>query len=301
MKSLGIDVGATTIKGGIVSDGKIVRYCKVPTDTENGAEGILRSLYTVIERLIGYADTDSAVGISSTGDIDPVEGKVIYATDVMPEYSGVDIKKLVEDHTGRSAFIANDCVSALIGEMRYGAGKGCRDAVMLTLGTGLGFAACADGKILTGSRFRAGRFGHVLLYKDGRRCPCGRQGCNEAYVSATGLMRTAHKHGLMIADCNELAQYKDTQAFRETIGEFTDDFAAVIWNVAAIFDPEAIVIGGGLVHLRDLWWDELAKKVPDPQVLRAAQLGNGSGIIGATLLEDPEISKNWKEAEYEAV
>lgn len=123
MKSLGIDVGATTIKGGIVSDGKIVRYYKVPTDTENGAEGILRSLYTVIERLIGYADADSAVGISSTGDIDPVEGKVIYATDVMPEYSGVDIKKLVESRTGRSAFIANDCVSALIGEMRYGAGK----------------------------------------------------------------------------------------------------------------------------------------------------------------------------------
>lgn len=301
MKSLGIDVGATTIKGGIVSDGKIVRYCKVATDAKHGAAGILRSLYTVIERLIGYADAESAVGISSTGDIDPVQGKVIYATDVMPEYSGVNIKQLVEEHTGRSAYIANDCVSALIGELRYGAARGSRNAVMLTLGTGLGFAACVDGNLLAGSTYRAGRFGHVRLYKDGRRCPCGKQGCNEAYVSATGLLRTAHKHGLRIADCAELVKLQGDPAFAETMEEFTDDFAAVIENIVAIFDPDTIVIGGGLVLLRDLWWDRLLAKTARPQLLRAAQLGNESGIIGATLLKDPTMIKDSKEAEYETV
>lgn len=292
MRSLGIDIGATSIKGGIIEDGEMICYRKEPTNARDGVEAILSSLYKVIDALIDKADEDSAIGISSTGDINPISGEVIYATNSMPSFAGLNLAEIVSRHTGRRATVINDCIAALIGEWKYGAAAGCQNVIMLTLGTGVGGAVMTNGTFLLGENFRACRLGHTSLYQNGRKCPCGRRGCAEAYVSATGLLETARDMGKPFSDCNQIFSCGDEAFIHRVVNSFTDDLAQMISNLTAIFDAEKIIIGGGLVLLSSYWMDPLMKKVSSIARVEKAELGNNSGIIGAACIAKDKLFIN---------
>lgn len=289
MNILGVDIGGTTIKGGIVSDGKIIKYCKKPTNIKNGLNEFTKSLFSVIDKLIKYADSNSCIGISSTGDINPLTGTVIYATDSMPGYTGYNLKQIIETKYQRKTVVLNDSLSALLGEYAYGAAKGIKDVVMLTLGTGVGGGVLTDGKLILGNQYRASRLGHMTMYKKGRTCTCGKTGCIEAYISANGLLKTAENLGEKFDDANDIFLSKNKGFINQVIEIFTDDLMSVIDNYIAIFDPEIIIIGGGLVLTSKYWWDRLLEKNNSNITIIPAFLGNDSGIIGITYLTENKL------------
>ena len=135
MKHMGIDIGGTSIKGAVIENGAVTARAKRSTDTSCGLDSIKDCIFEVIKSLLPLIGTDAGIGIGSAGDIDPYEGKVLYATDNLPGFTGFEIKKDVESAFNRRSFVVNDAVAAFIGESYFGAAKGCKNAVMLTLGT----------------------------------------------------------------------------------------------------------------------------------------------------------------------
>lgn len=285
MKTIGIDIGGTSIKGAVIEDNKIIQRAKAPTNAKNGRDAVLESLFTVIDTLLPFTDAGSPIGIGSAGDINSATGDVIYATDNLPNFTGLPLGKIVSERYNREVTVINDAVSGLIGEVVYGAGKGYENLVLLTLGTGLGCGILLQNKVLTGSRFRSGRAGHMKLYKQGRECTCGENGCIEQYVSATGLTKTAMEHGMEKCDCPtvfKLAYNGDTTALKVR-ESFFSDFKTVLQNLVNLIDPEKIIIGGGLVELKQYWWEDFLKYLPPylSSIIKPAELGNDAGFFGS--------------------
>lgn len=294
MKHIGIDIGGTSIKGIVVDANSITAQTKVPTNISGGLESITKSIFQTIENLLPFADEKSGIGIGSAGDIDPFLGKVIYATDNLPGFTGFEIKKVVEEKFGRRVCVVNDAVAAFIGELAFGAAAGCKHAVMLTLGTGLGGGISVNGKILLGSNCQGARIGHFPLHPDGRPCTCGLSGCAEQYVSATGLIKTAHECGCKSSDCGEIFKLSSdgVPEYQKAVDIFLSDLSAVIRTVKCIFDPESIVLGGGLVELKQYWWDALCEKLDlnCDKIICPATLGNMAGSMGAAyVLENDSL------------
>ena len=136
MKNIGIDIGGTSIKGAVIENGTVTARAKRSTDISRGLDSIRDCLFAVIKDLLPLAGTDAGIGIGSAGDIDPYEGKVLYATGNLPGFTGFEIKKDVENKFNRRVFVVNDAAAAFIGEAYFGAAENCKNAVMLTLGTG---------------------------------------------------------------------------------------------------------------------------------------------------------------------
>ena len=168
MKNIGIDIGGTSIKGAVIENGAVTARAKRSTDISRRLDSIRDCLFAVIKDLLPLAGTDAGIGIGSAGDIDPYEGKVLYATGNLPGFTGFEIKKDVENKFNRRVFVVNDAAAAFIGEAYFGAAENCENAVILTLGTGLGSAASINGKLLTGANFHAARIGHIPLHIGGR-------------------------------------------------------------------------------------------------------------------------------------
>lgn len=285
MKTIGIDIGGTSIKGAVIEDSEILKRAKEFTNAKLGREAILESLFKVIDSLLPFADESAPIGIGSAGDINPFTGDVIYATDNLPNFTGLPLGKLVSEHYSREVTVINDAVSGLIGELIYGAGNGVKNLVMLTLGTGLGGGIVLNNKVLLGSRCRAGRVGHMVIHPKGRSCTCGGEGCCEQYVSATGLIKTAREHGMTDSDCEIIfkkAFEKDPTAIKAREA-FFEDFKLVLQNLMNIFDPEKFVIGGGLVELKKYWWDDFLNILPShiKSLMTPAVLGNDAGFFGS--------------------
>lgn len=285
MKVIALDIGGTSIKSAIIDNYNIIAEYKQPTRASEGIDIIMNSIYSSILRLNKNIEGEYGIAISSAGDIDPHKAKVIFATDNLPNYSGCEIGQLLTNMFHMKVTVINDAMAALIGETAVGAAKNISNSVMLTLGTGLGGAAIVNGKLLLGHNCRAGRFGHLALYDGGRQCTCGRRGCIEQYVSATGLIKTARELGLECKDCNEIGKLASTGdgLAVAAIGRFTDDLAKTLLYYDDIFDPQVIIIGGGLVEMREAWWNILSTRLSSGLAakLQPAMLGNKAGILGA--------------------
>ncbi|MEG2540890.1 MAG: ROK family protein [Clostridia bacterium] len=285
MKNIGLDIGGTSIKGAVVEDGKIIKSVKVATNAKLGLDAILQAIFDCIDMLLPFVDSNSKIGIGSAGDINPFSGEVIYATENLPNFTGLRLKEIVEKKFNREVTVINDAISGLIGELKYGAGVGASDVVMLTLGTGLGFGAVIGGKLLLGQNCRAGRFGHITLYPNGRDCTCGKFGCAEQYVSATGLLRTAKKIGLDQNDCTEIMRLSTVhnKLAEASVDKFLSDLVLLVTDIENLFDPERLIIGGGLVESREYWWDNFLSRLTEHQkaVVVPAKLGNKAGFFGS--------------------
>lgn len=285
MQVIALDIGGTSIKVALVDDYKIIVEKKQSTRAAEGIVGISNAIIASIESIRSYVKGDYGIAISSAGDIDAVEGRVIYATDNLPGYSGYEITKWLGDIFKVNVTVINDAMAAIIGEAACGVAVGVNDAIMITLGTGLGGGAICGGKLLMGNSCRAGRFGHITLHDGGRPCTCGRSGCAEQYVSATGLIKTANENGLHCKDSNEVIELAKggNVVARAVLSSFADDLARVIMLFNDIFDPKVIIIGGGLVEIRRSWWGLVQDKlgVEIAAKLAPAKLGNRAGVLGA--------------------
>jgi len=307
---VGIDLGGTFIKGGIVDDlGNIIYQDKVPTESENGADRVAMNIANLVKMLLKKTglntDDVEGIGMGVPGMIDSKAGNVIYSNNL--QWKDFRIGEKVGKLTGLRVKIANDANVAALGEAKFGAAKDYEDVVMLTLGTGVGSGIVAEGKLLEGNKSAGAELGHMVIVNGGEQCTCGRKGCLEAYASATALIRdtkramTAHKDSKMwqIGSLDNVTgktafDYKDCDPYaKEVVDNYIGYLACGITDVANIFRPETVLLGGGVCAQGDNLVKPLQKLLDKdifagslgPQVpILIAELGNSAGLLGAAAL-----------------
>ena len=310
MYRIGIDLGGTNIVAGIVDENyKIIATAKRKTNMPRPTKDVLDDMAAVALEAIKTAglkvEDIEAAGVGSPGSIDPVNGIVCYANNL--GFYDVPMAKELTDRTGIDFYLENDANAAAYGEFIAGAGKGTKDFIAITLGTGVGSGIIIDRKIQTGVNSSAGEFGHTVIKFDGEPCPCGRRGCYEQYASVTALIRqtkAAMKNApdsLMWAECdNDIekvsgrtsfnAMRKGDAAAKQVVDQYIEYIVVGLVDVINIFQPDVICIGGGISKEGKYLIDPISNGVIkyrfsgncDKQTkIVAALLGNDAGIIGA--------------------
>ena len=307
---IGIDLGGTFIKGGIIDDeGKIIVNDKVPTESDGGSEVVVRNIAKLCNSLLAKANMTvgdvEGIGMGVPGMIDSERGEVIYSNNL--GWADFSIAKELEALTGLPVRIANDANVAALGETKFGCGKDYNNTVMLTLGTGVGGGIVINGKLFEGNRSAGAELGHAVIVAGGESCTCGRRGCLEAYASATALIRDTKRAMLEnkdskmweIGDIDKVDgktsfDYKSCdESARKVVENYIEMLGAGITNIANMFRPEAVILGGGVCKQGD----ELIKplqavldrdiyagaKGPQVKVI-TAMLENDAGIMGAAAL-----------------
>ncbi|NLW41837.1 MAG: ROK family protein [Tissierellia bacterium] len=288
--AIGIDLGGTGIKGGVVNElGEIIIKKSVPTSTVNTE--VLENIKNIIKELSSDYHI-VGVGVGSPGTIDFKEGKVLTIGGNVTDWEGTEIKKYLSDFfPGMTIKVDNDANCAGLCEMWIGAGKGHESALAITLGTGLGGFLYWKGDLVRGARYRASELGHTILYPNGRLCACGQHGCTERYVGGTGLEENYFHFSDKRKTGEEIMASIEYDEFsKKTVDKFIDDLASFLVTCKNFYDPSVLIIGGGVINSSDLWWDDVLEKYKekinsfdDMPIVKARYL-NSAGIIGAASL-----------------
>lgn len=262
---LGIDIGGTNTAFGIVSpDGQILVQGKIPTKGYPDIHSYITTLFQNCVQIGGeLLPHVERIGVGAPNG-NYYSGNIEFAPNL--EWEGiVPLASLVESTFQRPVKISNDANAAAMGEMMFGAAKGMKDFIMVTLGTGVGSGFVANGQLIYGHDGFAGELGHVISVRDGRDCGCGRKGCLETYTSATGIVRTAeifliekkidsllrHQTEITSKSIFEAAMNGDTLAM--DIFKYTGTILGqTLSDAVAITSPEAIILFGGLAQAGDL-------------------------------------------------
>lgn len=282
MLMIGVDVGGTGIKSALIdvsnpADPKsyrIIDSYSLPTQGRSGPDVVCGN----IERAIRQFDISTVeyIGVASAGTIDWDTGKVTFATEVLKGFTGLELSKELSKRMGRRVVVINDAVGALVAEAFMGVAQEYPSVMMLTLGTGLGVSWMTS-RTLNQDTFVDTRMGHVCLHENGRPCVCGKYGCAEQYVSATALRKSSGQDDLCaVFECK-------SPKCQQAVNDFFSDMLAVIDILIERYHPSAIVIGGGVIELRSLWWEkflELYCARHNTPILPAT-LGNKAGVMGA--------------------
>ncbi|MBM7580128.1 ROK family protein [Jeotgalibacillus terrae] len=295
MHAVGVDVGGTNVRAAVVDEnGQVLDLIKEPTPAF--APDVLPVLVNLIDHYLKHEKYEiSAAGIGLSGVIDPITGVITGAGDTMPGWLGTEVGKYLKEKLPIPVTIDNDVNVAGLGEFinRKLNGHPVHQFVYLSIGTGLGGAIIHNGRIVSGNNGGAGEIGHSILYPDGLACGCGKMGCAEKYVSGTALNQLAKE---ISSDCHsyellELYQSGDAKAVR-LIRQFLRDLGTVMVNIQAYFDPEEIIIGGGLSSAFYLMKADLKRillSLGHQQEVNwsIAADGENIGVIGAAYLTEP--------------
>jgi glucokinase len=310
--TIGVDLGGTNLKAAIFQEHlQSIIEKNVSTEADKGPEHVLLRIQETVTGLIaeaGLAQGEIAcMGMGIPGLLDPVRGLSIFSPN-FPGWANVSVVREMERCFPFPVSIDNDVRVNLYGEWHCGAGVGYRDLVLLTLGTGLGSGIISDGKVLYGKTASAGEIGHMNMYREGRPCKCGSSGCLGRYVSAVGMVNTALErlqagqpsilrdwltddlHGLtarMISDAYDLGDPTATEVMHET-GRLLGYGLA---NVINLFNPERIIIGGGMAAAGERLL-RITRETASAHALQLssgaceivqAKLGARAGMIGAAI------------------
>ena len=308
---IGIDLGGTFIKGGIVNEnGEILISDKTPTEVEKGDKGVAANIARLAKDLLSKQGIDlsevEGLGIGSPGMIDSAEGNVVYANNLGWENFRIcdELSRLLG---GIKVKIGNDANVAALGEVKFGAARNYNSAIMITLGTGVGGGIVIDGKLVEGNKGAGAELGHIVIVKGGEQCSCGRRGCFEAYSSATALIRDtkrameAHPDSKMweigttsAVDGKTVFDYAPTDTYaKEVLDSYIEHLACGLVNYANIFRPEVILLGGGVCAqgdnlikpLQKIFDKEIYAGDKGPRVpILVAELENRAGLLGAAAL-----------------
>ena len=307
---IGIDIGGTFIKGGVVdSCGKLLKEDKVATESKLGADHVVSNVNRLIDGLLKQSNLTkndiSGIGVGVPGMIDSKAGEVTFNNNL--GWRKFPLAKKIADATGLKVKIANDANVAALGETHFGAGKQYNTVAMVTLGTGVGSGIVLNGKMFEGNRSAGAEIGHTVIEFGGELCSCGRRGCFEAYSSATAIVRDTkramlkHKDSKMweIGDIEKVDgstpfAYAKTDIYaKEVVDSYIAHLACGLCNIANVFRPEAILIGGGVCGAGDDLIIPLQKAIDNelyggehgPSVpVHVASLKNHAGILGAAAL-----------------
>jgi glucokinase len=299
--ALALDIGGTKIAAALVNrQGAVIHRHTRPTRADLGAPAILQTTREAGREMLDtagrYGLHVSAIGIGTGGQVDVTQGRIAYASDTLPGWSGLQLGAEVEHALKLPTFVDNDVNAVALGEHYFGAGRGYDAALYVAVGTGVGGALVLDGKIWRGSTWSAGEICHLVIDFDGkRRCSCGATGHLEAYTSGPAMaQRYRELSGTRESpDLKAIAAYArqgDSHALR-AIAEGAQILGMTLGGVLNIFDPQLVVIGGGVPEMGDLWWRHFetalrANPMPGPANVHVApaQLGTDAALAGAAWL-----------------
>ena len=303
---VGIDLGGTNIKGGVVDrSGKVLRFDSIETEGERGRDHVLDRIALLVGKVRDAAglapDSLAGVGIGSPGPLNIKQG-LIYSAPNLPGWENLPLAAEVQRRCGYPVVIENDANAASLAEAIAGAGKGTNCMIMLTLGTGIGGGIVLGGRVWHGADDIAAELGHVSICHDGVRCNCGVQGCVEAYASAPATVRRAREalaggakstlskkaDKLTCEDVFKAAALGDEVAQR-VVADTITYLAVAIGSLINIFNPDMIVLFGGMTNARDQLFVPLRREVAKRCFPIGAQrcqivhseLGEHAGVIGA--------------------
>lgn len=313
---LGIDLGGINIAVGLVDEnGKIVKKDSVPTGKLREASEIIADMAALCKKVTedaGYTLADvSSIGIGSPGTPDVKEKCILYTNNIV-NFVDVHIEKELQKYfPDMPVFLENDANAAAFGEKMAGAAKDLSNVIVMTLGTGVGGGIIIDGKIYAGFNHAGAELGHMIIKYDGKECTCGRRGCIEAYASVTALIEQtkemmekhpeskmheiAKKSGEVNGRTSFDAAKMGDSAAQEVVKQYAQYVGLGVSDFINIFQPEAVVIGGGISKEGDYLLDPVREfvsnntygcnisNISSPKII-AAQLGNDAGIIGAAML-----------------
>lgn len=313
MYNIGIDLGGTNIAAAVVNEsGKILRKGSVPTLRERNYTEIVKDMALLALKLVEEeglkAEDIHSVGIGSPGTPDTENGLVVYANNL--KFKNTPIREEFVKYFDVPVYIENDANAAAYGEFVSGVGNKYQDFVAITLGTGVGAGIIVNNKIITGSYHGGSELGHTVIQVGGSTCSCGRKGCWEEYSSATALIREAKVvasnnpesmlNSLVDGDLDKMnakipfdAAQAGDEAAKGLIDWYIDHLSVGLVNVVAIFQPQAIALGGGVSAQKENLLVPLREKMANeiyggPENLKTdlliCELGNDAGIIGAAML-----------------
>lgn len=307
---IGIDLGGTKIGTALIdSEGNVIAYDYRETRAEAGREAVVERMLAGARQVIAEAEATpsqvAAVGVGAPGPLNVTKG-VVVAPPNLPGWERVPLKQLIEEGLGIATFLENDANAAALGEHRFGAGRGVEHMIYVTVSTGIGGGLILDGELYHGDSGMAGEIGHITILPYGPLCGCGNRGCLEALASGTAIARQARErvaHGVptRIADLAggdperitaklvaDAADQGDVEA-QEILDEAMYYLGIGMANLVNLFNPQMIVIGGGLANLGEPLFESVQRAIDRRafrtqaqavRVVRAA-LGDKVGVLGA--------------------
>ena len=296
--AIGIDIGGTSIKHGICSsDGILKKHDAVPTPADAPKDIILQELIKLVSEDLAYSHEQgmliSAVGVGTPGSVDIKSGFLMGSTPNFKHWQNVAIAESLMQQYNLPVFVDNDANLMAFGEFTFGAGKEKKDVICLTLGTGIGGGIIIDGEIYRGSFYAGAELGHMSIDYQGRPCNCGGRGCLERYASATALIEDYNRENPASPVSGTkrifILREKGDPLAQSVIANFVSYLAAGVANIINIFNPEMIIIGGGVSKAGERFIGdvkEACQKRAMPVSLKnvelvGATLGNNAGIMGA--------------------
>lgn len=300
------DIGGTFIKYAMIDEqGTIYEKGKIQTPANNQKNEILQRICDTIREL-EKNDKIHSVGVSSCGLIDNERGEVIFSANI-PGYSGTNITDYIYRETGYTATVENDVRSACIGEMWKGVGSGKKHIVLITLGTGIGSGIMINGQMFQGANGLAGELGHMTVVHNGEACSCGGKGCYERYASTSALIRqyqeASRLQGIEINTITgeEIIEriHGGEQLAKDVYEQFLQYVTTGLVNIAHMFNPELIIIGGGIAEQGEPFLQQIQERFHKAVMeiyqkktdIVLAALHNDAGVYGACYVALNKLKK----------
>lgn len=289
MKILTFDIGGDFIKYGVCDENfNLLETHKIPTEAEKGGQVLIERIISIIE---SYDNIDR-VAVSTAGQVDSKNGIVVYSTAKIPYYTGMMVKKLIENRVKIPTFVENNVNAAAMGEAVFGAAKGQSDFICLTYGNGIGGALFINGALYKGSGSSAGELGHMIIHAGGKQCKCGGEGCYECYASANALINSVNRVADRPLDAFQIFEKDNFEKpeIRSEIDKWIDEIIVGLINIIYIFNPPLIVLGGGIMnedYIIDLIDRKIYNRLMDNyrkvNIVRS-MLGNDAALLGVAFL-----------------
>ena len=317
MLYIGIDLGGTGIKAGVVDEqGNILFKDSCPTDKDRGHEAVIHDMAQLSLKVLSASghslDEVHSIGVGIPGIQDPRTGRVPFCTNL--GWHDVPMVELFQKEIDKPVFVNNDATVAALAESVAGESRGVKNSVFVTLGTGVGGGVIIDGKVFCGPHGIATEIGHMVTVVGGEMCSCGHRGCWERYASASAIIREGRKFAQEHPDCAlaksvngdltkiearsviDLAKEGDPDC-EKLFDNYVYHLGVGLANLINLYDPEIIVLGGGVSKAGDFLLDKVRALMPELVFFRTmpyaeikiASLSNDAGIIGAAMLGKQEV------------
>lgn len=325
-KIVGVDLGGTKVRAALMdSSGNVFARTSLPSEAKKGMEQVLKNIELVINTVTETFDHDQIIGIGvgAPGPLNPKTGVVFYPPN-LPGWVNVPLRDILEQRLGLPVFLGNDANLAALGEYAFGAGKDYRYLAYLTVSTGIGAGIIEDGRILEGARGAAAEVGHMTIDINGPRCNCGNLGCLEVMASGTAIGRRAREflaendvpsmlRELCAGDLEcvtgplvELAAKQGDAVAIEILRQTAIYLGVGVTNLLHLYNPEIVVIGGGVSQVGDLIFKPLRAEVERRAMISfrenvqiiPTKLGDDIGLYGGVALvlanEEAAITRKYQ-------
>lgn len=287
-----LDIGGTSIKSGIWNGKELSETQEWETQAKRGGLYLMER----VKFLLHTCGPFEAVGISTAGQVDTAKGYIYYANDNIPGYTGMQIQRILQEEFQVPVAVENDVNAAALGELYYGAGRGSRDFLCLTYGTGVGGAIVLEKKVYTGSDFSAGSFGGIVIHPEKMVPGEEFSGCYEKFASATALVQAAKKVDSTLDTGRKIFEVMDRPEVKACVDSWIDEVVFGLVSLIHIFNPSLILLGGGVMAQYYIV-TEVRKRmetIVSPGFLklelRQTELGNHAGLMGAAWLAQQRLA-----------